>query len=199
MKKKGGTKKYQKVCERLGRLKEKYAKVAQYYSVEVEQKNDLAVNITWQYLKKKQAEQRFSGTYYIRTDRTDLKEQEIWQIYAMLTDVEAAFRAMKSEIGLRPNFHQIETRCDGHLFITVVAYHILHCIRTRLKQVGINHHWATIRKLLASHGRITTSLKTESGKTIHLRKCTTPEAFQKTIYSALNMETIPCAPTKTIT
>lgn len=189
--KKGCTKNYQKVCERIGRLKEKYSKIAKFYNITVEEKDGLADKITWQYIKD-ESDQKFSGSYYLRTDRSDLSEKEIWEIYTMLTELEDAFRALKSELDIQPLYHQKEGRSDAHIFITVVGYHILHSIRTRLKQVGLNYRWATIRKLLSTQGRVTTRLETESGKTIYIRKCSEPEPFHKTIYDALNLDYVPC-------
>ena len=62
----------------------------------------------------------------MRTNRRDLTEQEIWQLYVMLTRVERAFRNLKSDLGLRPIYHQKERRVDAHIFISVLAYHVLH-------------------------------------------------------------------------
>ena len=64
----------------------------------------------------------------MRTNRRDLTEQEIWQLYVMLTRVERAFRNLKSDLGLRPIYHQKERRVDAHIFISVLAYHVLHAI-----------------------------------------------------------------------
>jgi hypothetical protein len=130
-----GTKQYVKVIERIGRLKEKFKLVSHQYKVTVEKddKTDKAINITW---SRKKVENT-SGVYCLRTNRKDLDEKQIWDIYTMLTDVEDAFRCMKSELGLRPIYHQKETRCDGHLFITAMAYHLLHTIRYKLRQKGV--------------------------------------------------------------
>ncbi len=78
-----------------------------------------------------------------RTDRTDLGDREIWKTYIMFTRIERAFRSLKSLLGLRPNFHQIEHRADAHLFISVLAYHILHIIEHRLRQHGDHLSWRT--------------------------------------------------------
>jgi len=63
----------------------------------------------------------------------------------MLTDIEDAFRCMKSELGLRPIYHQKETRCDGHIFITLLAYHLLHTIHFKLRQRKIRSYGTTTR------------------------------------------------------
>ena len=90
-----GTKCYDKVVERIGRLKEKYKLVSHAYKVTVEKdsETDRAKNITWSRKKTK----RTTGVYCLRTDRKDLNEQQIWDIYTMLNDIEDAFRCMKSE------------------------------------------------------------------------------------------------------
>jgi transposase len=189
--KKGGTKRWDKVLKRIGRLQEKYKQIARFYEIDVEERNGLASRITWTYLKE-QADQRFSGDYFLRTDRFDLSEKEMWSIYVMLIQVEDAFRTLKSELLMRPVFHQKEGRSDAHIFITLLAYHLLHSIRTSLKQGGINMSWRQIRDRMATHCRVTNRLVTKEGNTLFIRKCTEPEGFHKTIYDALRMDHVPC-------
>lgn len=189
--KKGGTKRWDKVLERIARLKEKYKQVARFYEIDVEERDKLAVRVTWKHLKE-QSNQQFSGAYFLRTDRFDLSEHEIWSIYVMLTQVEDAFRALKSDLHMRPVFHQKEGRSDAHIFITVLAYHLLHSIRTTLKQSGIHMSWRQLRDRMATHCRVTNRIKTQEGHILFIRKCTEPEAFHKTVYNALSMDPIPC-------
>ena len=73
------------------------------------------------------------GSYVLRTDRTDLSDEKIWEIYIMLGNIEYSWLTMKSYLGLRPDFHQKEDRVDTHMFISVLAYHILHIIEYRLR------------------------------------------------------------------
>jgi len=189
--KKGGMKRYRKVVERIGRAKEKYKQIARYYDISVEERNGVATEMSWEY-RKEESDQRFSGSYFLRTDREDLTEKEIWGIYTMLLDLEDAFRTMKTELALRPNFHQKEHRSDGHIFITLLAYHIVHSIRTHLKEKGIRYCWKTIRDRLCTHERVTNGMNTEDGRRLYIRQCSEPELFHKTIYEALGLETTPC-------
>jgi len=108
---KNGTKRYDKVIERIGRLKEKFKRISHLYSITIHKAADSkkATKITW--MRKK--DKKTSGVYCLRTYQQDLNEKEIWDIYTMLTDIEDAFRCMKSELGLRPNYHHIERRCDA--------------------------------------------------------------------------------------
>jgi transposase len=193
---KNGTKRYDKVIERIGRLKEKYKLVSNRYKVSIEKdgKTDKAKNVTWS-LKKTE---KTSGTYCLRTNRKDLNEQQIWDIYTMLTDIEDAFRCMKSELGLRPVYHQKEARCDGHIFITVIAYHLLHTIRFKLRQRGVRFCWTTIREQLSTLVRITTTMKRKDNKVIHIRKSSKAEPSHQVIYDALNLSHQPGRIVKTI-
>ena len=180
-----GTKQYDKVVERIGRLKERYKLVSRGYSVKVhkDDQSDKAINITW---SRKKAE-KTSGIYCLRTNRRDLNEQEIWDIYTMLTDIEDAFRCMKTELGLRPIYHQKERRCDGHLFISTIAYHIMHTIRYKIRRTGVDFCWNTIRKQLSTQVRITTTMKRKDNKVVHIRKSTKAEAAHQVIYDALGV------------
>lgn len=189
--KKGGTKKYDKVLKRIGRLQQKYAAIAQYYEIDVKRKEQIATAIEYKFAKQDKAEQRFSGSYFLRTSRTDLDEQEIWSLYVMLTNVEDAFRSLKSELELRPIYHQKEERSDAHLFIAVLAYHLLNTIQTQLRSHDIHMQWWNIREQLSSHARITTSMTTKDGRRIHIRKSTEPEPFHRLIYDALTLSYYP--------
>jgi len=191
-----GTKRYDKVIERIGRLKEKFKLVSHTYKVTVEKDNetDKAKNVTW---SRKKTE-KTSGIYCLRTDRKDLNEQQIWDIYTMLTDIEDAFRCMKSELGLRPIYHQKEVRCDGHIFITLLAYHLLHTIRFKLRQKGVRFCWTTIRKQLSTQTRITTTMRRKDGKIIRIRKSSKAEPPHQVIYDALELPHQPGRTAKSI-
>jgi len=193
---KNGTKRYDKVIERIGRLKEKFKLVSHRYKVTVEKDNetDKAKNITW---SRKKTENT-SGIYCLRTNRKELNEKQIWDIYTMLTDIEDAFRCMKSELGLRPIYHQKEARCDGHIFITVIAYHLMHTIRFKLRQKGVRFCWKTIRTQLSSQVRITTTMKRKDNKMVHIRKSSNAEPSHQVIYDALNLSYQPGRTVKTI-
>ena len=115
----------------------------------------------------------------------------------MLTHVKDAFRYLKSDLDLRPIFHQKEDRTERHLFITILAYHLLVSIHTELKKHGIDMRWWQVRELLSSHVRVTTSMRNKEGKQIHLRTCTEPETFQRSIYNALRLKHSPLGAKRT--
>ena len=165
-------------------MKERYRRVAKVYDIQVDadDKGNNANAITWH---KKQSDEQSIGVYCLRTNRKDLDEKTFWDTYVMITEVEATFRSLKSELGLRPIYHRKECRVDAHLFITVLAYHIVQTIRFQLKQQNIHASWDTIRQILDTQMRISSSLMTEDGKKITIRKNTMPDQQQLKIYKAL--------------
>jgi transposase len=192
-------KKYDKVMVKIGRLRQKYSKVSSRYTISVKKddKTGNATEITWQQQPKPETTDTHPGVYCLRTSQTGWDESTLWKTYTMLTDLEAVFRSLKSELGLRPVHHQIARRVSGHLFITVLAYHLVHTIRFRLKQAGIHSSWATIRKILSSHCRMTVSMQCKNGDTLHVRKSNRPEKSQLQIYSALGIKSHPGHAVKT--
>jgi len=188
-------KSYPKVLERIGRLRQRYSRVSKGFSIDVKEQNRTAVKITWSFDPFKLGKP-YDGSYFIRTGRMDLSKDEIWSLYIMLTSVEDAFRCLKSELGLRPIHHSKSDRIEGHLFISILAYHLLNYIQQHLRKAGINHRWATVRSLLQTHIALSTHLPTEDGKMVHLRYCSIPTPKQVEVYSALGITSVPLKRTK---
>jgi transposase len=183
-----GRKKYTKVIERLGRLKEKHKRISGCYEVNVVASEDgaIATAIDWRIIEEKM-KNKLTGSYFLRTNLIDMGAKELWQLYNTLRRVEDAFRFMKSSLGLRPVYHQKERRVDGHLWITIIAYHLIqHCLY-QLNEKGINYQWKTIRKMMMSRVRVTMQAKTEEGKTLYHRSSTKAEGEQKEVYRALEI------------
>jgi transposase len=186
-------KKYDKVIEKVGRLKQKFSKAARLYNVTVtkDEENGNADKITWQRKPAPDTTDTYPGVYCLRTNQTGLDESTLWKTYTMLTDLEAVFRSLKSELGLRPVHHQIADRVTGHLFITVLAYHLVHSIRYRLGHAGIHDSWTTLRNILLPHNRATVSMQCKNGDTVHVRKSVQPDPEQHKIYSLLGVKNHP--------
>ncbi len=183
-----GRKKYQKVVERIGRLKEKHKRISGCYEVNVMVSDDgvTVTSITWKAIEEKLSD-KLTGSYFLRTNLTHLGAKDLWQLYNTLRQVEDAFRFMKSSLGLRPVYHQLERRVDGHLWITVIAYHLIQQCLYQLKQRGIQYEWKTVRKIIRSRARVTTQAKMEDGKRLYLRSSTKAEGEQIELYKALGI------------
>ena len=185
--KKGSTRRYDKVLQRVGRLQEKYARVARHYTIEVEKHphSNLATRLHFE--RTNVAAKEYAGVYCLRTNMMDWDAGKLWRTYIMLTDLEAVFRSLKSELGMRPVYHQTTQRVEGHLWITLLAYHLVHHIRLRLKAADIHDSWDTLRQRMRSHMRVTTTMRTKDNKTLHIRKAARPEPWQQAIYQALDL------------
>jgi len=187
------TKKRDKVNERIGRLKQRFQRVGQHYRIEMvlDEKKDVVTGIEWHFEPTTGSKATHPGVYVLRTNQTGWDDEKLWRTYTLLTDLEAVFRSLKSELGMRPVYHRKEERCDGHLFITVLAYQAVQVIRRKLKERGINESWQSLRDILEVQRRVTITFKQEDGRTMHVRKSTTPEDELRTIYAALSLEMHP--------
>lgn len=182
-------KKHDKVLEKIGRIKQKYSKASKLYKIDVskDKKSGNAIKISWTRQAAPDTKDGLPGVYCLRTSHKELTEDTLWHTYTMLTDLEAVFRSLKSELGMRPVFHQITKRVTGHLFISVLAYHLVHSIRYRLKKTGITSSWSDLRKQLMGQNRVTISMQCKNNDVVHVRKSTRPEPRQQKIYSALGI------------
>jgi hypothetical protein len=187
------TKRITKLWERIGRLQEQSHGVGQHYTITIEPDAD-GVNaqaIRWERHPVDGTLVTHPGVYCLRTNALTWESEQLWRTYVMLTDLEAVFRSLKSELGLRPVYHQTAERAEGHLFITVLAYQFVQIIRRRLQAHGITERWSTLRAILAGQCRVTATFRRPDGRTLHVRKATQPEPAQLAIIRALGSDPTP--------
>lgn len=187
------------ILQRMGRLAEKSHGISQHYTISLTdnaatkdpKKPLLATSITFEKKPVAGTMATHPGVYCLRTNALWLGAEELWRTYILLTDLEAVFRSLKSELGLRPVYHQTEERAEGHLFITVLAYQCVQALRNKLKTHNINDSWQAIREIMGTQHRITATFKQRNGTTLHIRKASMPEAGQQRIYEALDISNRP--------
>jgi transposase len=196
--KKRRVKHYDKVLTRIGRLRQRYSRVARYYDIRLEKDPDTAQATTLEWSRITPQEETFPGVYCLRTNQSEWDEATLWHTYTMLTDLEAVFRSLKSELGMRPVYHHKTDRVDGHLFISVLAYHLVHTLRISLKAQGISLSWEGLRAQLEGQDRVTVVLRRDDGKLYHIRKATRPESRQQLLYEALGISHFPGTTEKTL-
>ena len=141
--------------------------------------------VTWGKKESRDERATLTGCYVIETSHRDLEAKEVWDLYTTLTRVEDAFRALKSELGIRPIYHQLAGRTQAHLFVSVLAYHLLACIERTLREQGDTRRWSTIRTQLSTHQRTTVMLTDEQENVHHIRVSGTPESIHREIYRKL--------------
>ncbi len=131
------------------------------------------------------------GVYCLRTTLVDQDNATLWRTYIMLTELESVFRSLKTDLGLRPVFHQIDRRVEGHLFISVLAYHFVHTLRLQLKAQGIHDSWNTLRQTLSIQRRVTVTMQRRDGRAVHVRKATRPKPRHQTLGAILKLDPNP--------
>ena len=188
------------VWQRIGRLKAKHSRVAAHYQIAVtaDEAGKKAVAVTWTRRPQDGSMATHPGVYCLRSSETDWDEDALWRTYTTLTDVEAVFRSLKSELGLRPIYHHKPRRADGHLFLTIIAYQLVQVIRTRLCAHGEHASWSTLRRILEGQQRVTATFRRPDGRTLHVRTTTQAEPEQQAIYDALGVDPQPGRVCKTI-
>jgi len=192
---KGRLVKANKVGEAIGRLKERYPRVARYYQMAYDERQR---GFTYDLDHDKRAKaEKLDGSYLLKSDREDLSADEAWRIYMLLTRAEDAFRDMKSPLAERPIFHHLQHRVETHIFLCVLAYHLLVAIEKTMLDSGVHTSWATIRETLATHQVCTIVLPAQDGSVLRIRKTSTPEPQHTEIYDLLAVPKQVIRPTKT--
>ncbi len=191
---KGRLKARSKIEQDIGRIKARHPRAGKFYAITVEDSAE-GLCLRWERDDEQLAEASgLWGCYVLRTDEQTLNEHDLWQLYISLTQAEAGFKALKSDLGLRPNPHHKEERVDGHVFICVLAYHLLRNILWTLEQKGDHRAWETLKRVLRTHCYTTILLPTRNGQTHRIRKAGHPEECQKTLYRKLGIkwDRLPC-------
>ena len=189
-----------RVRERLGRIKAASRGIARHYDVEVvpDADGERAVAVRWTRRPVDGSMAAHPGVYCLRTNVDGWDEAALWRTYTMLTDVEAVFRSLKSELGLRPVYHRKPVRAEGHLFITVIAYQAVQVVRRRLAAAGDRSSWTTLRNVLAGQQRVTAVFRRADARALHVRAATVPEPAQQAIYDALGIDPRPGGTRRTV-
>ncbi len=192
---KGRLKNKEKIYEAIGRIKERYPRVARYRNIEY---NSLTKQLSYQEnTEKKSIAETLDGSYLLRTDRIDMSDDEIWHTYSLLTRCENAFRNMKSPLCERPIFHQLEKRVQTHIFLCILAYHLLVSIEKTLLDKDIHTSWGSIRDTLKTHQVATVILPTTSGEILKIRRGVNAEPQHLEIYKNLDITSKIMKPMKT--
>lgn len=173
------------IGEAIGRLKERYPRVARYYPMAYDVE---AKTLIWQLDENARGRaEKLDGAYLLKTDRTDLSAEDVWRIYSLLTRAEDAFRDLKSPLAERPIFHHLEHRVDTHIFLCILAYHLLVAIEKTLLDQGLHTSWSTVRETLSTHQVCTVVLPTQEGPVLRIRKSSSPEREHAELYRLLDV------------
>lgn len=166
----------------IGRLQKKHPRVSRFYTL-CHEGNSLSATRDDDKLLASTAR---CGDYVLKTDQS-LSAPQIWALYMVLLQAEEGFGCLKGSLGLRPNFHQLQDRVEAHIFISILAYHLLTWVRETLHNCGDRRDWKTLRRLLSTHSLVTTSLPLDNGSVLHIRKPSLPDPEQALVYQRLRI------------
>lgn len=172
---KGGIKATEKVAARVGRAMQKYPSIAKFYSItyKPEEKSPAVLaDITWEV--KVPDINADCGLYYLRTNVPSLDEKTTWEYYNLIREKECTNRQLKTDLSLRPVFHQNDDRSDAHIFFGLLAYWVVNTIRHQLKQAGNTSYWTEIVRTMSTQKLVVTEAVNALGDKVVVRKCSDP-------------------------
>jgi len=190
-----------KMERRLGRIQARHPQVNDLYDLALQDTVEGA-RLFWQ-IKEDRRSWRESreGAYLLRTNLKAETAEELWSKYMQLTEAEASFRALKSELSIRPLFHQLEPRVKAHVMVAFLGYALWVTLKHVLKRrptvvptpsaSGIDNAqpMSPMRAiaLLSTLQSADIVLPTTDGREIRLRRITEPTAEQKSLLRQLGI------------
>jgi len=198
---KGGIKKIDKVYERIGRAKERYPSIHQYYNITVIEDELLkqATALEWEKdVAKNNANKDGLGVYFLRTNLSIKDEAVIWNIYNTIREIENSFRTLKTDLDLRPIYHKSDKGAMAHLHLGILAYWLVNTIRHQLKNKQVNSSWTEIVRIANTQKVITTTGQNTFDRKVSIRKCSTPNKNLQEMLNILNLKHQPFRKRKSV-
>ena len=127
------------------------------------------------------------GMYLLRTNSTETEPDVIWQRYVLLTQVEAAFKSLKSDLAVRPVYHQLEHRVEAHIFVAFMAYCLMVTLRQKLRCYAGGLTAQDVLDKLGSIVMIDVRIPTCDGRMLEMRRYSQPELEHRIILDKLKM------------
>ena len=201
--KKSGTKKYEAVMKRIGKLEGRYPSIARYYSITVEKdEKEKATSVTW---AVEMPDEEVFGTYFLRTNVKTLDEKTAWDYYNLIREIECSNRQLKTDLNLRPIYHRKDERSDAHLFLGLLSYWIVNIIRHQLKKENERRkkadpdpeaeyptpYWTEIVDIMSTQKAVTSTAYNAMGEKVKMRICSKPTEQAAEIYSMLKYKSMP--------
>ncbi|MGC9152082.1 MAG: IS1634 family transposase [Microbacter sp.] len=183
--KKSGIKKYDKVLMRIGRAQQNYPSIQRHYQIDIQKDEKDQVTLMQWSIKNEPLMDANTGIYFLRTSVERLDEKTTWEYYNLIREIENTFRTLKTDLDLRPIYHQRDESSEAHLFLGLLAYWLVNTIRYQLKRNGIKYNWTEITRIMSTQKVLTTTAKNKLGEQVAFRNCTMPETQVAEIYEAL--------------
>ena len=195
-----GTKKRDKVQNRLGRLDAKYAGMRRLYDINFTYNDKgVATGMTWsRNAEEDEAVRMMHGKYLLQTTLDEKDEENIWTYYNVIRTVEETFKTLKSDLDIRPVYHKTDEASKAHLNLAVLAYWVVSTTKYMLKKKGINVRWEELLRIMSTQQRVTMVAEQENGHLLKVRRSTTPESKLAEIQEALGITRHPVCSIKSV-
>jgi len=188
--KKRTTKNSEKIHEKVGRIRQKLSKIGHLYDIKYteDKEKGIVTDITWTRTKTKE---RPKGEYFLRYTKEAVSQQDIWDTYNLTRDLESVFRTLKTDLDIRPVFHQKDAYIEPHIWLGILAYQAVNFIRKQLAEKDIHHSWTSIKERMCTMQSSTVSVNNDKNEKLYVKLCTRPTKEQKDIFTALNFKERP--------
>ena len=185
--KKGTLKKTNKVYEKVGAIKAKLSRIGWLYDISYTEdaEKGIVTDINWKRIKERE---RPKGEYFLRYTKQAIAEDKIWDAYNLTRDVEAVFRCLKTDLDIRPIYHQKDEYIEPHIWLGILAYQVVNYIRKNLKQQNIHYSWSTIVQKMQSMQSSLVTVNNENNEKIYFKLCTRPSKDQQEIFDVLKFK-----------
>lgn len=190
---KGGTKKRDKVNERLDRLKERCSSVQKDYEITFtyDDKNTVT-GMTWtRNPEKSSLRSSGEGKYLVQTSLKGYSEKQIWEFYNVIRRVETVFETLKTDLDIRPVYHQTDKAIKAHFNLAVLAYWIVSTTQYQLRRRGSRMSWQEVMRIAGTQIVVSTIAKRVDGNQVEVRQCTEPEKQLSDLYKKLDLTSPP--------
>lgn len=176
-----------KIERRLGAIRARHSRVADLYYTEIVEAEG-RLKLDWKIREDRRAwQQAREGAYLLRTNLSPTAPDQLWKSYIQLTEAEAAFRALKSELAIRPIFHQLERRTKAHVLVAFLGYALWVTLKHLLQGQKPDCSPAQALALASTLHSTDIVLPTTDGREIRLRRVTTPTPEQRALFARLNI------------
>ncbi len=178
---------------RIGRLLGKNSRAAGGFKIKVVEDKTCPASLQlrwWRIEAWRQWSSLSEGCYLLRTNLTEQSPEKLWQTYMQLTDVEAVFRTGKSDLKIRPIWHQLEHRVQGHILFSFLAYALWKTLQIWMERSGLGRGVRTVIEEFARLKANDVILKTSAGREIKLCCITQPDPAQRALSDRMGL-TIP--------
>jgi transposase len=175
---------------RIGRLLGKNSRAAGGFKIKVVEDKTCPASLQLRWCRIEAWRQWSSlseGCYLLRTNLTEQSPEKLWQTYMQLTDVEAVFRTGKSDLKIRPIWHQLEHRVQGHILFSFLAYALWKTLQIWMERSGLGRGVRTVIEEFARLKANDVILKTSAGREIKLCCITQPDPAQRALLDRMGL------------